>query len=309
LLFPVGVDTTVPVSYYKDKLLNFTNVPVADYDTLVKAHDKSQALRIAEEVGVPVPKTYFPKSKEDVLEISEKVSYPVIIKRRKGSGVDKGVRLVRSKTELLEKYKEIESLPCDSLIEEQKLPMIQEYIPGEIRDVCVLFNQGEPRAALVQRRVWTWPPRGGVGIVNETISDEKLREMAIKLMKKLNWHGLAQVEFKLDAEGKPRLMEINPKFWGTLELSIKAGIDFPYLLYKMALEGDVDPVFDYEKNLTFLWVFPYDMNYILEAPGKLHNFKRFIKLFFSKKTVTDISLIDPGPEMVKISAFIMDLFL
>lgn len=300
VLFPVGVDTTVPVSYHKEKFLPFVRVPIADYNLLVKAHDKFQTLKIAKESNIPIPETYFPKSIEEVVEISEKISYPAIIKRRRGSGVEKGVRFVSSKTELLEKYREIESIPSDSFIDEQKFPMIQEYIPGEIRDVCVLFNHGEPKSALVQRRVWTWPPKGGRGIMNETIHDSQIRDIALKLMKKMNWHGLAQVEFKLDAEGKPKLMEVNPKFWGTLELSIRAGIDFPYLLYEIAMYGDVDPSFDYKKNLTFLWIFPYDVHYILKAANKLHNFKYFIELFFSKRAVTDISLSDFKPEIIKL---------
>lgn len=298
VLFPVGVNTTVPVSYYKEKFLPFVKVPVADYDTLVKAHDKSICLEIAKKCSIPIPKTYYPKSFEEVADLAEKIQFPTIIKRRKGSGVEDGIRLVSSKTELINKYREIEDIPCDSLIDEQKFPMIQEYVPGEIRDVCVLFNRGKPKAVLVQRRVWTWPPEGGPGILNETIHDPHLRDLALRLLEKIKWHGLAQVEFKLDAEGKPRLMEVNPKFWGTLELSIKAGIDFPYLLYEMSIHGDVDPVFDYKK-MTFLWVFPSDIIYMIKTKNKFQNLKFIIEQICKKNTATDISLSDIKPELIK----------
>ena len=307
LLFPVGVDTTVPISYCKEKFLPYTEVPIADYETLAKAHEKPETLKLAKKLGIPVPETFFPRSIEEVEKISRKVDYPVIIKRRRGSGVKQGIRYVRSKDELVPKYNEIESLPSDSLINEQKLPMIQEYIPGEIRDVCVLFNNGKPRAALVQRRIWTWPPEGGPGILNETISDPHIRSLALKLMEKIRWHGLAQVEFKLDSEGKPKLMEVNPKFWGTLELSIKAGIDFPYLLYKMTVNGDIDPLFTYQNRLKIMWLFPRDVYYLLKAPSRIKNLTYFIKLLQARKTTTDISFRDLKPEFIKLLSTIYQL--
>jgi len=305
VLFPVGVDATVPISFNKSKFLPLTSVPIADYDVLEKAHDKSMTMKIAEECGIPVPKTYFPESLEEVEVISEKIQYPAVIKRRKGSGVGKGVRIARSRTELLTRYREIEGYSGDSLIEEQTKPLIQEYIPGEIRDICVLFNQGNPRAALAQRRIWTWPPNGGPGILNETIQDQKLQQLAIKLLKKIRWHGLAQVEFKLDENGQPKLMEINPKFWGTLELSIKAGIDFPSLLYDMAMNGDIEPIYAYQNQLTILWLFPYNMHYLIHAPDRLRHLRELLQLLFRRNTVTDISLLDIKPEFLKvISTFI-----
>ncbi len=300
VLFPVGVDTTVPISFYKSKFLPLVKVPIADYDVLVKAHDKSKTVKIAEETGIPIPKTYFPNSFQEVDELSAQLQYPAVIKRRKGSGVGKGVRIATSKTDLLAKYREIESYSGDSLIEEQTKPLIQEYVPGEIRDVCVLFNQGKPRAALTQRRVWTWPPEGGPGIINETIDDPSLQQLALKLLKKIKWHGLAQVEFKLDEKNQPKLMEINPKFWGTLELSIKAGLNFPSLLYDLAMNGDVEPCYSYQNQLTILWLFPYNMQYLSHAPNRLRNLRQFLKLFFSRRTVTDCSLRDIKPEFVKV---------
>jgi predicted ATP-grasp superfamily ATP-dependent carboligase len=303
VLLPIGVDTTVPIAFYKQKFIPTIKVPIADYNTMLKAHDKSITMKIAHENNIPIPKTYFPESIDEALKFAEKLGYPVVIKRRKGSGVEKGVRIARSRKDLLHKYQEIEHMPCDSLVEEQKHPLLQEYIPGEIRDVCVLYNKGDIRAALTQRRVWTWPPRGGPGQVNETIDDPQIKNHALRLMNELGWHGLAQVEFKLDAEGKPRLMEINPKFWGTLELSIKAGIDFPSMLHQMAINGDVKPNFVYKKNLTILWIFPYVMRYLAKAPNRLHNLRQFLKWGFSKNTVTDFSLLDIKPEIIKFMGF------
>jgi biotin carboxylase len=71
--------------------------------------------------------------------------------------------------------------------------------------------------------------------------------LGIKLLKALNWYGVAMVEFKMDPrDGKLKFLEINPRFWGSLPLAIASGVDFPYLLYRMAMDGDIEPVLKYK---------------------------------------------------------------
>lgn len=76
---------------------------------------------------------------------------------------------------------------------------------------------------------------GGPSTCAISVYDPKLLDYGLKILGALNWHGIAMVEFKKDSkDGTFKLMEINPKFWGSLDLAIASGIDFPYLLYKMA---------------------------------------------------------------------------
>ncbi len=296
------------MSLYLDKVRQYTNIALPPYKTLLKAHNKAETLKIAREVGVPTPKTYTPKNRLEVINLSKKVQYPVIIKRRKGSGLYKGVRLARTPSELVKKYVEIENMQGDHLIEEQKLPLIQEYVPGEIRDVCVLFNRGEPRAALVQRRIWTWPPKGGVGILNETVKDDKTLKLALKLLKKMKWHGVAQVEFKKDEHGNPLLMEVNPKFWGTLELSIKAGINFPLLIIEMMKRGDIPAKFKYKVGIRFYWPLPYITKYLIVTKNKKREIFNFLKNVLNFPSYNDIEIKDIGPECIKAIATFYILF-
>jgi len=66
------------------------------------------------------------------------------------------------------------------------------------------------------------------------------------MLEALQWHGIAEVEFRLDSrDGVPKLMEINPRFWGSLCVAMAAGVDFPYLLYRIAVDGDVNSVSSY----------------------------------------------------------------
>jgi predicted ATP-grasp superfamily ATP-dependent carboligase len=74
-----------------------------------------------------------------------------------------------------------------------------------------------------------------------------MKRQAETLLKSLNWHGIAEVEFRVDLrDGIPKLMEINPRFWGSLEVAVRSGVDFPYLLYRIAMDGDVNTVSSYK---------------------------------------------------------------
>ena len=261
-------------------------------------------MEIARDLGIEIPMSFFPKSLKEVKEIAKRVSYPCVIKLRRGSAA-KGLKYANSPSELLKLYKNY--LSGQGVIFDYSFPIIQEYIPGEVHDVCVLFNKGKPRALLTQRRIKMSPPTGGGGIFNETTDEPELKKLAIKLLKKIRWHGPAQVEFKIDSrDGKPKLMEVNPKFWGTLDLSIQAGIDFPYLACKMAVDGDVEPVFSYKVGLKYRWVFPYEFLYILKTKNKWKAIKEFFK--FEPNTKYDIWLSDPLPHIAKIFELIWKYF-
>ena len=302
IIIPIGVDTTIPVSYFKKELLEYTRVPVADYEILEKVHDKYETIKAARSVGVPVPKTSI-LSAESTNE--ESFEYPLVIKARKGAA-GSGTRYVTSEDDFRKVVSEFNQRKSDDIHDYEK-PMIQEYIPGDLMDVCVLFNNGKPRGALAQRRVITYPPSGGVGIVNETVKDTELIELALRLLKKMKWHGVAQVEFKKDKEGIPRLMEINPKFWGTLELSIAAGLHFPYMLYKMTMDGDIEPNFRYESNLQIWWYFAH-LPQIFFAYIK--NRDKFYTAMSEAniRRISDLSLPDIKPHIFQLALNAVKLF-
>jgi len=121
-----------------------------------------------------------------------------------------------------------------------------------------------------------------------------MKEFALRLLKVLNWHGVAEVEFKLDPrDSVPKFMEINGRFWGSLELAMAAGIDFPYLLYLLAVDGDVKPVLRYKVGVKRRWL-EGDLIYIsnvlknvdfhadVEYPDKWRALAEFLKIYDAK---------------------------
>lgn len=299
VVFPVADACLLPLIEHEAKISKYSILAMPDRQTFMKAYDKGNTLRIAKENGIPCPKTYFINDLNELEKIKTELEYPLIIKPRISSG-SRGVELCKSLDELETKFEKI-------FIEYGPL-LIQEYIPcGEEIGVYALFNfNSEPRAVTVQKRIRSYPVSGGPSTLRKTIRNDEAVKIAFKLLKKMKWVGVAMVEFRIDSRDNiPKLMEVNPRFWGSLQLSILAGVDFPYLLYKMLTEGDVEPTMYYKENIECRWLLPGDILWFLSAPNKLKNLPEFLKF---NTNYDIISLEDPGPTLGFIMATARYLF-
>jgi predicted ATP-grasp superfamily ATP-dependent carboligase len=205
----------------------------------------------------------------------------------KGSEESGFVRYANAPEELAEKYRVIADYS----------PVIQEYITGEGYGFFALYNQGKARAIFMHRRIREYPVTGGPSAVAESVYDPALRDAGLALLDSLKWHGVAMVEFKKDATtGRFVLMEINPKFWGSLGLSIEAGVDFPTLTCRMALDGDIEPVFEYKTGVKYRWLLPADLFHVMTNPSAI---PQFIRDFGDRTMRYDIDMHDPAPTFVQ----------
>lgn len=290
-IFPVADACLKPIIDHEEEISRYTRIALPPRDIFMKGYDKGATLRIALENAIPCPKTFFPENAAEMLEIAGKVGYPAIIKPRVSSG-RRGVRICNSPEELLRAY--------DTTVPEFGRVVVQEFIPfgGELGVYTLLNGRSEPRAVTVQRRLRSYPVSGGASTLRETIKDEASHEaatIALRLLKAMEWSGVAMVEFRIDArDGSLKLMEVNPRFWGSLHLSILSGVDFPHLLYRMIMDGDIEPTADYREGVRCRWLLPGDILWYLNAPKTWQNFREFIRF----GTPDDIlSLHDPGPTM------------
>jgi len=114
--------------------------------------------------------------------------------------------------------------------------LIQERIVGPGVGVFVLFDRGTLVADFAHRRLREKPPAGGASVLSESAPvDARLRDQAIRLLGPIGWHGVAMMEYKQDHRtGEFFLMEVNGRFWGSLQLAITAGVDFPFLASQLA---------------------------------------------------------------------------
>lgn len=287
IIFPVTDSTMVPIAKHKEEFSKHTLVPLPNYEILIKGLDKAETVRIAQGNGIPCPKTWLINNIEEVETIRNEIHFPIVIKPRRSSG-SRGFTLCESLEALLSKYPKLAIVygPC----------LIQEYIPpgGEELGVYMLLNSSsELRAVTVQRRLRSYPISGGPSTLRETVDKPELVSLALRLLQAIGFSGVAMVEFKIDPRDKqPKLMEINPRWWGSLQLSILSGVDFPYLLYRLITEGDIQPILTYKTGIRCRWLLPGDFLWFFSAPHKLRNLPTFLKY---ERHFDIISLRDPGP--------------
>jgi predicted ATP-grasp superfamily ATP-dependent carboligase len=247
VILPIGGAATSEISRDKAAAEAHAAVPVAPWESMVIAADKRRSAALAEELGVPVPRTYADRESVD--------SFPVVAKRAWGSGV---VRYVNSPAELSA------STFADSLV--------QEYVPGAGYGFFALFDQGEERAVFMHRRIREFPVTGGASTAAVSVYDPLLEELGLRMLRGLRWHGVAMVEFKRDSrDGRYKLVEVNPKFWGSLDLAVEAGVEFPWLAVQLALGRPLPTQDGYPTGVRFRWVFE-DLMHAVARPRDLGAF-------------------------------------
>lgn len=294
VLLPFGHATVLPISYNKEALSKHVPIPIAKYSVLRQAHDKLESVRLAQQVGVATPATFHPQNRDELLSLQDDLPFPSLVKARQGCGIGSSIRFATTFEELLAGYDEISHQASIPPVNDYSLPIIQEYVPGQIHDALYLYSNGKCKAALTQERVITYPVHGGTGAVNRTTDDPLLRDLGQRLLDRLGWHGPAQVEFRLDPrDGQYKLLEINPKFWGTLALAMKAGIDFARMACELAYHGDVEPVFDYRVGVTHRWLFPDELYTLVQDKKRLGQFLHF----WQSETYYDWDMRDPLPDL------------
>ena len=308
-ILPFGVVSTISIARIKNELSEYTNIGIADYNIIELIHNKEKLQLLLNDNGFKVPKVYEYESIEDLKNIQ--IKFPVVIKIRKGCGVDKGVRYAENFEELECNYQDLNSkTTLNPDIEDFFKPMIQEYIPGKIHDGLFLFNKGKMKSAMTQIREVTYPISGGVGVNNITTYEPGLIKYGKEILEFVKWHGPCQVEVKKDErDGGYKLIEINPKLWGTLDLSIKAGINFALKSVEIAVNGDTKEQYDYKVGLKYKWLFPLEIYTIYQDKG--NRWKRIKKLFeiFKDNTLTEFDIKDLTPFIFNIiSTFYNILF-
>jgi len=292
--------TTIPIIYKKRKLERYATVPFPQPEKVEYTIDKLKTFKLAERVGIPIPKTYYANDLDELMDIKDQVNFPIVVKPRSKTTWVNGTPVMLKVTgrNYVRSAEEMVRISTEIFKKTGKMPLIQEYVPGTGYGVEVLFNRGTPRAIFMHRRLREYPITGGASTFRESVYREDLKEYALKLMEALNWHGVAMVEFKIDSrDDTPKLMEINGRFWGSLALSVAAGVDFPYLLYKMFTDGDVEPVWKYKLGVKCRWLLPGDILWFISSlkcsASKLKVLKEFLKF---RHTCYDIlSRDDPLP--------------
>ena len=275
---------------HPDSWSPYTKALVPTPNVLERAYDKWQTIQFAEQLGIQVPKTYCPETIDEVAYLTSKWKGHAVIKPRKSSG-SRGLRYVENPSQIFSVYQEVSG--------KYPRPLIQERIPlgGEGLGVFVLINDKHEAIAIFgHKRLREFPVCGGPSTLRVSYFDDKLIEQTLHLFKSMGLVGVAMAEYKLDLRiNEPVLMEVNPRFWGSLQLAINAGVNFPLLYHKTALSLSVEPVLNYPIGKYCRWLWPGDILHFLCNPHRFDLQPSFFKFWGSDVSYDIISADDPLP--------------
>jgi predicted ATP-grasp superfamily ATP-dependent carboligase len=302
VLYPTRDETVAALSRHKGALSEWFCVPTPHWDIIKWAWDKRNTYRLAERLGIPCPKTWFPQTVEDLHRI--KASFPLILKPAIKEHFIYTAKAkawqVNNPGELVAKFKEAAAfVPRGEM-------MVQDLIPGgssEQQYGCgVFFIEGRAVGTMLAHYVRSHPPDfGRCSTFVETIDLPRLEELAVQFLEAIGYYGLAEVEFRRDPrDGEFKLLDVNARTWGYHTLGWSAGVDFPYMLFQHQIGQPVTPA---RARAGVNWV-----RWATDLPVGLHGFflKRwglaeYFKSIKNAHTEAVFDYRDPLPSVAEVA--------
>jgi len=232
--------------------------------------DKATTLALAARLQIPHPKTECADCADSLAAAVKRMRGDFVVKPVHGSG-SRGVRYSPAFT----------ASEAEAYLRAFGPALVQERVPreGDAIGVSLLFGRdGECLAHFCHKRLREFPNGGGPSTDRIGVADERLLKMSLQLLQEIQWQGVAMVEWKIDPRtGEPMLMEINPRFWGSLELAVRSGVDFP-LLYARAAAGCATPAPAPALGLRCRWLIPGDiLRWLTSDRAERESFATFCK--------------------------------
>lgn len=240
LVIPVTERTMVPMQALLVDPDIGPLLAIPPVEALSVALDKSETVRLAIQLGLPVPKSHHIESSAQLFEIMDGLDFPVVIKPSRSIG---GGRNARS--QLMVEYA-FSSNELETRVEhclKFGSVLVQEYMSGQGVGIELIADHGDIKFAFQHLRLHEVPLTGGGSSLRVSVPIEKsLLDASRALIKALKWHGVAMVEFKWNPHDRTfSIMEINGRFWGSLPLAVAADADFPAMLFELLVDGHVKP--------------------------------------------------------------------
>ena len=318
VLIPVTDAALVSLSRERARL-GTVCLPWPDAEAVSQVSDKALVAIAAREIGIAVPRQVVAASLDEALAAVRDLRFPLVAKP------SRSVRERRDGT--LAKLLVTHAADADELsselapLGETAFPLLlQERIVGPGVGVSLLVWDGRLLAHFTHRRLREHPPAGGVSVYAESVApDPGLVERSFTLLQRFGWCGVAMVEYKVDAtSGVPYLMEVNGRFWGSLQLAIDAGVDFPSLLVA-ATRGVTGRVPQYRSGVRFRWWWG-DVDHLLlrlarsaarlslptDAPRRVGALREFLGAGLPHRGSDVFRADDPRPFMVETLQWLAD---
>jgi predicted ATP-grasp superfamily ATP-dependent carboligase len=261
-----------------------TLAPTPSYESFQIAIDKWELAHFMDQHGMIGPHTLLYTADEAFMEQLEQMKFPALVKPLSSAG-GAGIRYFEKPGDMLS-YLQASPQRAEQCI-------AQTYIEGYDIDCSVLCKDGQILTYTIQRcfipRAKQFAAPAGV----EFLHEDKVYNVVRQLMAALNWTGVAHLDLRYDiCDRQPKVIEVNPRYWGSLLGSLMAGVNFPHLACLAAL-GEPLPPTDYR-----------DRRFVAVEGAPKHVAAKMLGLsqfdFSLRDTDLRYMLADPLAEMVKI---------
>ena len=259
VIFPAGDHGAEFLANWRDALEPSLAVCVPSKECMDTILDKPRLYDLAREAGVAAPVTHTPGSLEEMKLVATRAAYPAALRPRsshhwkrkdvvRAIGSVKAIRAEDPET-LIGAYERIAAIVPQV--------MVQEIVPGP-DDLLLTFlgymdRAGQPLGGCVRKKLRQSPPGFGYCCLTDTVADTEVLESALRLLRRLNCHGIVSVEFKRDPrDGRLKLIEINPRIARTTGVAIAAGVDLPYIAYQDLVGESPSPCLDCEPGVRWI---------------------------------------------------------
>lgn len=248
IVLPVHQEDLIEIARNKEAIeaAGF-RLPIPAYTLIDLAIDKYRMFKLARDLSLAVPETHL-LTEINPSDLGRSIDLPVLVKLRRSTG-QRGQKKVGSVAEFEAHIRSLLGAHAEDDI------IVQEFIPGTVRDamytVGLLYDHRHHlKACIPLKKIRSKPYTGGTAICTVAENRADVREMATKLMGAFSeWEGIADVEIKVDPEGKPRFIEVNPRPWGSIYGSYVAGVDLPALWLKVALREDFETISEFHEGI------------------------------------------------------------
>ncbi len=310
VILPLADQTLALLRRHRASMERRTAVAMAGETALAVAVDKDRTLSLARSLGIAVPTTVVVSKPREIDAALGVVGVPAVVKPSESwlwtghRGVRLGARCITSAAEAGRVVEEITGAGGGALF--------QPLLTGRREAVSLLYANGRVYARFAQWAQRTEPPLGGASVLRQSVAiPVDIGEHAERLVRAMNLEGYAEVEFRRDAAGAPYLMEVNPRLSASVEIAVRCGVDFPYLLYQWANGGPVDTVTTYRVGRWMRYL-GGDVMATLGAmrqrgrpdvPRASQAVRDFSLAFFKRTRYDSFDLADPLPTCLATAAF------
>lgn len=242
LVFPTRDETVAALGRYRSHLADFFRVSTPAWNTIQWVWDKRNTYRLADELDIPTPKTWYLHEVSELDSVSGDGPFAIkpAIKEHFVYATKAKAWRANTRSELRELFQRAAAQVGPGEV------MIQELIPGDGRQqfaYCALFKEGRAVGSMVVRRNRQHPPEfGRASTFVETVEMPKLEALSERFLRQIQYYGLVELEYKLDPrDGQYKLLDVNGRTWGYHTLGLGAGVDFPYMLFADQCGEPVEP--------------------------------------------------------------------